>query len=138
MTVAVVALVLLLCSTPLFAQSSYADFEKALGLTDDQRARADHIMRKYMGEMRALQQEALNRRLQLRDLDGAVPQNRPRIRRLRREIDEIELAKEQTFNQYRSELQKTLNEQQRERYNSYCESENRRNVRRFKQRGYGP
>jgi hypothetical protein len=138
MTVVVVALVLLLCSSPLFAQSSYSDFERGLGLSDDQRARADQIKRRYMGEMRYLQQEALNRRLQLRELDGAAPQNRQRINRLRREIEDLEMSKGQIFHLYRSELKKTLNDQQRERYNSYCESQNRQNSRRFKQRGYGP
>jgi hypothetical protein len=138
MSVTFLLLLLLLCSSPLFAQNSYSDFERGLGLSDDQRARADQIKRKYMGEMRALQQEGLNRRFQLRELDEAAPQNKPRINRLRREIGEIEISKEQTYHQYRSELQKTLNEEQRERYNNYCGSQNRLNSRRLKQRGYGP
>jgi len=129
---------LLLCSPPLLAQDSSPDFERGLGLSDDQRARADQIKRKYMGEMRTLQQEAINRRLQLKELDGTVPENRARMRRLKREIDIIELSKEQTYHQYRSELSRTLNEQQRERYNNYCDSENKRNMRRVKPRGYGP
>ena len=136
MKIVLATLISLLFSLPLYAQDTYPEFESGLRLSPPQKMRAEQIRRRYMGEMRSLQQESLNRRLELRELRRDNTQNRERMHRLRREIHDIEASRGNIYNQYRSDLEKTLDKRQRERFNSFCDKEHRRGVRRFRPKGY--
>jgi Spy/CpxP family protein refolding chaperone len=138
MTVTIVLLLLafLLSTPPLYAQQSYSEFERGLELSDSQKVRMEQIKRRYMGEIRSLQRESLSIRIELRELSRNPSENAERMMRLRRELDQIEVAKEGIYHQYRSEMIRSLNDKQRERFNNFCETENKKNMRRFRQRGY--
>ena len=122
---------------PLCAQNSYSEFERGLNLTEPQRMRMEEMKRRYVSEMRNLQRESLNRRALFWEMARNSEQNRERIDRLRREMEGIEVSKGSAYKGYRTEVSRSLNERQRERYNRFCDMENKRNVRRFRQKGYG-
>jgi hypothetical protein len=98
--------------------------------------RVEQLKRGYVDEVRMLQRESLNKKLELRELNRNSPQNTEKIRRLHRDLEGIEISKENAYRQYRGEVSRTLNDRQRERYNKFCDTESRQNMRRFRQRGY--
>ena len=120
-------LLLLLCAAPvLYAQTGYSDFERDLQLSEAQRMQVEETKRRYMNELQSLKQESVTRRLELRELErtpGADPERREQ---LRREIGAIEGTRHSLYNQYRSDVSKALNQQQRDRYNSFVNTERRR------------
>lgn len=130
-------LLFLLFVPPLFAQSSYADFERGLNLSDEQKTKVEEIKKKYINEWRSTKHEAVKKRLELKKLSRSQPDNTEKIEKLQNEISEIEITRETLYNQYRGEVSRALNEEQRERYNSFCSSEKRRMMRPMGLRGYG-
>lgn len=127
----------ILIVSPLYAQHSYFDFERGLKLSDAQRNGIEDIKRKYMDEWRASGREVMKKRLELRDLYKNPSLNRDRIEKLQNEILEIEISRENLYNQYRGEISRILNEEQREKYNNFCDSERKRSMRPLGLRGYG-
>ena len=134
----IIALLLFLLFTPpLVAQDTYSDFERGLHLSDTQKAKIQDIKRKYINEIRSTKEEAVKKRLELREVSRNQPGNTERIERLQSEIADIERTRENLFIQYRSEVSRALNEEQREKYNNFCTSEKRRTMRPMGLRGYG-
>lgn len=114
---------------PLFAQDSYADFERRLQLTDAQKMKMREIKKKYINEWRSTKQDAVRKRLELRALSINQPGDVEMIEKLRDEISDIEVSRENIYSQYRGEVSRTLNDEQREKYNNFCTSERRRMMR---------
>ncbi len=127
----------LVFSAPLFGQDSYFDFERGLNLSDAQRARVEDVKKKYMNEWRASGRDAAQKKLELRELSRNPSANRERIEKLQDELLEIRASRDNMYNQYRGEISKVLSEQQREKYNSFTNSERRRMVHPLGLRGYG-
>lgn len=124
----------LLCffiGSPLHAQNSYSEFERGLGLSDPQKTQVEGIRNKYVNEWEVLRRESMQKRLELRELSKNPQANAERIDRIQGEIQELDTAKHNLYQQYRSEISRTLNDRQRERYNSFCGQERRKNM-------YGP
>ncbi|MGD0230196.1 MAG: Spy/CpxP family protein refolding chaperone [Syntrophorhabdales bacterium] len=114
---------------PLFAQQSYGEFERDLNLSDSQKAQADGIKRRYIGEWRSLNDESARKRLELRQLDRGRPGQRERAERLQRDLDRIEASRQRLFHQYRGEVSTVFNDEQRGRFNRFTWQENRRAAR---------
>ncbi len=119
-------LLLLFCVPPLFAQDSYSEFERGLDLTESQRALVQGIRNRYISEWKAVRRESVRKRLKLRELGKNPTGNIERIEKLQNEVRELETARDNIYHQYRSEVSKTLNEKQRERYNNFFDTEDRR------------
>ena len=125
--IALSALALLLLVTPVVhGQSTYSEFERGLQLSESQKTQAEETKRRYMGELQGLKQESINKRLELRDLDNHPGSNPERRERLQRELGTIENSRQNLYNQYRSDVGRVLNNDQRERYNSFVDTERRR------------
>ena len=137
MTYIIALLLFLLFTPPLVAQDTYSDFERGLHLSDTQKAKIQDIKRKYINEIRSTKEEAVKKRLELREVSRNQPGNTERIERLQSEIADIGRTRENLFIQYRSEVSRALNEEQREKYNNFCTSEKRRTMRPMGLRGYG-
>jgi hypothetical protein len=121
-------LFLAIAVTPLFAQGGYSEFERDLQLSEAQRTRVEETKRKYMNELQSLNQDYVNKRLELRENDrnpSAAPERRQRIRA---ELRAIENSRHNLYNQYRSDVSSALNQEQRNRYNSFVDTEQRRTV----------
>ncbi len=119
-----IALIFLALSLPLGAQESYREFERGLNLSDSQRAQVDGIKRKYVDEWRALKEESMRKRLELRELNG--PNQREKAERVQRELDHIQTARERLFRQYSGEVSGVFSAEQRDRFNRFRDRENRR------------
>ena len=119
-----IALIFLTLSLPLGAQESYREFERGLNLSDSQRAQVDSIKRKYVDEWRALKEESMRKRLELRELDR--PDQREKAERVQRELDQIESARQRLFRQYSGEVSSVFSDEQRDRFNRFRARENRR------------
>jgi Spy/CpxP family protein refolding chaperone len=127
----------LVFASPLLAQDSYVDFERGLNLTDAQRARVEDVKKKYMNEWRASGRDAVQKKLELRELSKNPTPNRERIEKLQDELLEIRASRDNMYNQYRGEVSRALSEQQREKYNSFTNSERRKTTHPLGLRGYG-
>jgi Spy/CpxP family protein refolding chaperone len=127
----------LLLVPPLFAQDSYFDFERGLKLSDDQRLKVEDVKKKYMREWRISGRDVMQKRMALRELYKSPSQNKDRIEKLQNEVLEIEVQRENLYNQYRGEISKILNDEQRERYDNFSNSERRRPMVPMGLRGYG-
>lgn len=125
----------LLIVPSLWAQNSYSDFERGLSLSDPQRAQVEVIRNKYINEWQALRRESARKKMELRELNRNPSPNSSRINRLHGELQELDTARHNSYQQYRSEVSQTLNEKQRERYNSFCNQERKKNPM---HRGFGP
>jgi len=127
---AVIALLLLsfLLTPPLYAQNSYSEFERGLNLTDSQRRRAEGVTQKYIDEWRFQREETLRKRLELQELRKNPSANTDRIEKTQRELRDIERSREHSYNRYQSDLSQVLDQRQRERYNTFTESERRRRL----------
>ena len=127
----------LLFVPPLFAQDSYADFERGLQLTDSQKMKVEEIKKKYINEWRSTKQEAVRKRLELRELSRNQPGNTEKTEKLQNDISDIQRSRKNLYNQYRGEVSRTLNNEQREKYNNFCTSERRKTMRPMGMRGHG-
>jgi Spy/CpxP family protein refolding chaperone len=127
----------LLFASPLFAQDSYFDFERGLKLSDAQRARIEDVKKKYIGEWRTCGRDAMQKRLELRELYRSPSPNREKVEKLQNELVEIEALRENMYNQYRGEISKILSDEQREKYDSFTNSERRRMMHPMGLRGHG-
>jgi Spy/CpxP family protein refolding chaperone len=119
-------LIIFAFAPPLWAQQSYREFERGLNLSETQRSQVDTIKEKYIGEWRALKDESVRKRLELRELSPDRPDQRERAERLQRELNQIEASRHRLYQQYRGEVSTIFNEEQRGRYNRFIESERRR------------
>jgi hypothetical protein len=123
-------ILLLLSSLPLYAQSGYSEFERDLRLSESQKQQVSETKRKYMEELQVLKQESINKRLELRQLDRSPGVDPEKRERLQRELGAIENTRFNLYNQYRSEVSRALNQAQRDKYNSFVDTEARRGVNR--------
>ena len=121
-----VFLLLLFFVPPLYAQDSYREFERGLNLSDSQRTHMEGIKRKYSDEWRSLNNESMQRRLELNDMNRGPGYSRDRADKVQRELGGIEVQRRQLYQQYRDEVGRVLNEQQRERYEQFMGQERRR------------
>ncbi|MDD3845230.1 MAG: periplasmic heavy metal sensor [Syntrophorhabdaceae bacterium] len=138
MTFLVSFLFLCLFITPsLRAQNSYSEFERGLQLSDPQRTQVEDIRNRYINEWQSLRRESSQKRSELRELSRNPEANSARIGRIQGEIQELDTARRNSYQQYRSEVSRTLNQTQRQRYNSFCNQEQRKNIERFRQRRHG-
>ncbi|HNS15291.1 MAG TPA: Spy/CpxP family protein refolding chaperone [Syntrophorhabdaceae bacterium] len=130
-------LLLLLFAPPLYGQNSYAEFERGLGLSHSQKTQVEGIKNRYIDEWRTLKQESIRKRLELQELSKNPAANPEKIGKLRNEIGEIEQSRNNLYKQYRGEVSRTLNKEQRERYNSFCDTQKKQKVRSFRPGRYG-
>jgi Spy/CpxP family protein refolding chaperone len=137
MTLIIPLLLLLLFVPPLYGQNSYMEFERGLGLSHSQKTQVEGIRNRYIDEWRTLKQESIKKRLELQELNKNPAANPERADKLRSEIGDIEQSRNNLYNQYRGEVSRTLNKEQRERYNSFCDTEQKQRTRSFQQRRYG-
>jgi len=110
---------------PLHAQGRYSELERDLQLSESQRMQVEETKRRYMGDLQGLNQEAVNKRLELRELNRNPSAGPEKRERLQRELTTIENSRHNLYNQYRSDLSRVLTQDQRNRYNSYVDSERR-------------
>ena len=134
--VAALVLLLLFISPPARAQNSYSEFERGLGLSDPQRMQVEDIRNRYQNEWQVLRQESARKRMELRELSRDPNANAARINRIRSELQELDTARHNSYQQYRSEVSRTLNDRQRQQYNTFCDQERRKRMTR--ERGFGP
>ena len=132
-----IALLLLLLALPLQAQDSYRDFERGLNLTDSQKGQVEGIKRKYSDEWATLKNESARKRLELRELDRSSPSGRDRARRLEGDLNTIESSRENLYRRYRGDVSGVLNDQQRGRYDKFCDGERKKMTRPPRYREYG-
>jgi len=135
--VAALLLLFLFFVPSLFAQDSYADFESGLQLTDSQKMKMEEIKKKYINDWRSTKQEAVRKRLELRELSRNQPGNTEKTEKLQNDISDIQRSRKNIYNQYRGEVSRTLNNEQREKYNNFCTSERRKTMRPMGMRGHG-
>ncbi|HEY3277280.1 MAG TPA: hypothetical protein VGJ94_11710 [Syntrophorhabdaceae bacterium] len=121
---------LLFAAMSAYAQSGYSQFERDLQLSEAQRARVEETKRRYMDDLHGLNQDYVNKRLELRELDRNPSSDPDRKQRLRSELRSIENTRHNLYNQYRSDVSRALNEEQRNRYNRFVETERRRSINR--------
>jgi len=95
------------------------------------------IKNRYIDEWRTLKQESIRKRLELQELSKNPAANPEKIGKLRNEIGEIEQSRNNLYKQYRGEVSRTLNKEQRERYNSFCDTQKKQKVRSFRPGRYG-
>ena len=125
---------LFFCAPSLFGQESYREFEQGLNLSDSQRAQVEGIKRKYMGEWMALKDESLRKRLELWEVRRDRPDQRGRIERLQRDLDQLDASRHRLFRQYAGEVSAVFNEEQRGRFNRFMDRENRRPMNPYRYR----
>jgi Spy/CpxP family protein refolding chaperone len=138
MTFVVFFLLLCVFITPsLRAQSSYSEFERGLQLTEPQRTQVEDIRNRYIDEWQSLRRESSRKQRELRELNRNPEANSARIGRVQGELQELDTARHNSYQQYRSEVSRTLNQRQREQYNSFCDQERRKNMQRFRPGRHG-
>lgn len=138
MTFVVFFLLLCVFITPsLRAQNSYSEFERGLQLTEPQRTQVEDIRNRYINEWQSLRRESSRKQMELRELSRDPEANSARIGRIQGELKELDTARHNSYQQYRSEVSRTLNQRQREQYNSFCDQERRQNMQRFRPGRHG-
>ena len=115
---------------PLIAQTGYQQFERDLQLSESQRTHVEETKRRYMDELHGLRQESINKRLELRELDRNPAGDPERRERLQRELGAIDSTRHNLYNQYRTDVSRVLNQEQRNRYNRFVDTERGRTVNR--------
>ncbi len=132
---AALVLFLLFIMPPVWAQNSYSEFERGLGLSEPQRMQVEDIRNRYVNEWQVLRQESARKRMELRELSKDPVTNAGRMNRLQGELQELDTARHNSYQQYRSEVSRSLNERQRQQYNNFCDQERRKRMGR--ERGFG-
>lgn len=139
--IALALLGLLVMAPPIFAQSSYREFERGLNLSETQRNQAEGIKRKYMNEWRDLKGESARKRIELNELQRQRQYRPPTERveretRLERDLQGIEQSRERLYRRYRDEVSRVFNEEQRGRYDEFIVRERRGMIKPSRHRGY--
>jgi hypothetical protein len=129
MRIWLIAAILLSLSLPLGAQEAYREFERGMNLSDSQLEQVHGIKRRYVDEWRGLKEEAVRKRVELRELNRERPDQRERAERVQRELEQIQVSKQRLLRQYSGEVSTIFNEEQRNRFNRFRTSENRRSMR---------
>jgi hypothetical protein len=124
-----VLLIVLFFALPLHAQQSYREFERGLNLSEFQREQADGIKRRYVDEWRNLKEEAVRKRVELRELNRERPDQRERAERVQRELNQIQASRQRLLRRYSGEVSTVFTEEQRNRFNRFRDNENRRSIR---------
>lgn len=119
-------LIFFFCVPFLFAQSSYKEFEKSLGLTEPQKAQMEGIRNKYINEWKAVRKESTTKKLELKELGRNPAANPEKVGKLENELRGLEAVKGNIYNQYRGEVSRVLNEKQRERYNNFLDTRHKK------------
>jgi Spy/CpxP family protein refolding chaperone len=115
------------CVPSLFAQQhSYSEFEKSLELTEPQKAQVQGIRNKHINEWQTVRKESTRKKLELKEFGKNPAAGPEKIGKLENELRELETAQRNIYNQYRAEVSRVLNEKQRERYNNFFDTENRK------------
>lgn len=128
-------LFLLTIMPPARAQNAYSEFERGLQLSEPQRVQVEDIRNRYTNEWQTLRRESARRRMELRELGKDPNANAARISRIQSELQELDTARHNSYQQYRSEVSRTLNDRQRQQYNTFCDQERQRRMR---ERGFAP
>jgi Spy/CpxP family protein refolding chaperone len=131
-----ILLFLFVAVPPLFAQDSYQEFERGLNLSEAQRSQVEGIKNRYIEEWRSLKSESIRKRLELRQAYRNPSMDGNRAQALQEDIRGIEQSRQNLYNQYRNEVSRVLNDQQRQRYNSFSENERRKVMHPLRPRGY--
>jgi Spy/CpxP family protein refolding chaperone len=129
-------LLFFLCAPSLFAQHSYAEFERSLELTEPQKAQVQNIRNKYINEWQTVRREFMRKRLELRELGRNQAAGPEKSGKLENELRDLEAAQRNIYNQYRAEVSRVLTDKQRERYNNFFDNENRKMIHPSNQRRY--
>jgi len=135
LAVSFVILFLLTMVPPARAQNSYSEFERGLQLSDPQRAQVEDIRNRYINEWQNMRRESARRRMELRELSRDPDANAARIGRVQGELRDLDRARHNSYRQYRSEVSRTLNDRQRQQYNTFCDKERRNRMR---EHSFGP
>jgi len=116
------------CAPSLFAQSphSYSEFERDLALTEPQKAQVEGIRNKYFNEWQAVRKESTRKRLELKELIRNPAISPGKMGKLENELRELETARSNIYDQYKAEVLRVLNDKQRERYNTFFNTEKRK------------
>lgn len=139
--IALALLGLFVMAPPLYAQSSYREFERGLNLSETQRNQAEGIKRKYMNEWRDLKGESARKRIELNEIQRHRQYRPPAERveretRLERDLQDIEQSRERLYRRYRDEVSRVFNEEQRGRYDEFIVRERRGMIKPSRHRGY--
>jgi hypothetical protein len=126
MRLIIACLFILLSLPPLYAQDSYEEFERKLSLSDSQRSQVEGIKKKYSNEWSTLKNESMQRRLELNEMNRDPTYRRDRAEAAQRELHDIEMQRRQLYQQYRQEVGRALNEQQRGKYEQFITRERER------------
>ncbi len=122
----IAACLLLLFTPPLYAQQRYNEFERGLNLSDSQRSQMQEIRKRYSNQWQDLKSESMRRRLELNEMSREPGTDRDRAERLQREMGEMELQRKSLYRSYRDDVNRVLTEEQRERYDRFCNEERQR------------
>lgn len=134
--VVTLVLLLLFITPPARAQNAYSEFERRLQLSDPQRMQVEDIRNRYQNEWQVLRQESARKRMELRELSKDPASNSAKINRTQSELQELDTARHNSYQQYRSEVGRALNERQRQQYNTFCDQERRKKM--MRERSFGP
>ncbi len=126
---------LFMMTPPARAQNSYSEFERGLQLSETQRMQVEDIRNRYTTQWQSLRRESAHRRMELRELSKDPDANAGKIGRIQSELQELDTARRNSYQQYRSEVSRTLNDRQRREYNTFCDQERRKRMR---ERNFGP
>ncbi|MBP1749749.1 MAG: hypothetical protein H6Q52_2288 [Deltaproteobacteria bacterium] len=125
----------LFAASPSQAQNSYSEFERGLQLSEPQRMQVEDIRNRYTDEWQSLRRESARKRMELRELSKNPGANAGKINRIQSELQELDAVRHNSYRRYRSEVSRTLNERQRQQYNTFCDQERRK---RMHERSFGP
>ena len=134
--VVTLVLLLLFITPPARAQNAYSEFERRLQLSDPQRMQVEDIRNRYQNEWQVLRQESARKRMELRELSKDPASNSAKINRTQSELQELDTARHNSYQQYRSDVGRALNERQRQQYKTFCDQERRKKM--MRERSFGP
>jgi Spy/CpxP family protein refolding chaperone len=95
-------------------------------LTEPQKTQVEGIRNKYFNEWRAVRKESTRKRLELKELSKNPSVNPEKMGKLENELRELETTRGNIYDQYETEVLRVLNDRQRERYNNFFDTENRK------------
>ena len=96
----------------------------------------EDIRNRYQNEWQVLRQESARKRMELRELSKDPASNSAKINRTQSELQELDTARHNSYQQYRSDVGRALNERQRQQYKTFCDQERRKKM--MRERSFGP